>query len=158
MYAFKLLPTPGECASCGRPVPAGMAGHYYQDPMCDACFRQAAPEVADAVPSLAPGCSIQPLDPRRHTRCADCRKSLLGCRFVGQHGEHPLCADCFGARFPEMAALLILHEAALEATAKGRDAPRLLAVAATYRQLLDHLDADDAGEPAEPVDGPDAEL
>ncbi len=150
MYALKPLPTPSECASCGTLVTGQLPGHYYQDPMCDRCFRQAAPEFADAVPMLAPECSIQPFDPRRHDRCADCGDSLLDRRFVGHHGEHPLCTDCFGAHFPGMAALLILHDAALEGALKGRDVSALLSVVDTYRELLDRLDAGGDEQPATP--------
>ncbi len=135
MYSYKLLVTHGECAAgCGTVVVPRLAGHYYREPMCDECFRQAAPDLAEAVQALQPIVSIQ------HQRgpdedCANCGDDLLG-RVAGHHYGDALCVACFGNFAPKLAALLLLEEAAREAAGGSQDAQGLLAVAATYSRLL----------------------
>ncbi len=140
MFFFKLLQTPSECASCGRLVTSRMAGHCYQDPMCDRCFRQAAPELVEESLARQPECSIQLLDTRLHDRCANCGDGLLHRRIAGHHFADPMCSHCFAEYARELSALLILDEASLEAADGGRDAPGLLTVALSYSRLLYRLD------------------
>ena len=141
MFAFKLVQTPRGCASCGTLVTSRLAGHHYQDPMCDPCFREAAPELVEAALALRPESSIQRLEAGRHSRCVDCGDTIHSSRFAGQHFADPLCTACFEARSPALAALLILHEAAVEAAAGACDALELLRVAINYAQVLYRLDA-----------------
>ncbi len=148
MYSFNLVKTPTECASCGTLVTARLAGHCYQDPMCDACFRLAAPEHFEAALRFRSEFSVRQLETRRHGTCANCGGDLVGERFAGHHFDDPLCTVCFQGHSRELAALLFLHQAALEAAAGGRDAPGLLTVAISYSRMLYHLDARRAEEPS----------
>ncbi len=109
--------------------------------MCNPCFRLAAPDLAEAVLKLQPHCSIQRLEARRHDSCANCGDSLIDQRVATFHFADPLCTACMEQYSRELAALLILHEAALEAADGGRDAPGLLTVAINYSRMLYRLDA-----------------
>lgn len=110
--------------------------------MCDPCFEEAAPELAQALAELRPPCTVQLLETRLHRTCAACGGRFEGQRFAGHHRGDPLCTVCFKEHAPELTALLLLDESALEAADGGRDAPGLLAIAIRYSKLLFRLDAE----------------
>ncbi len=157
MYSFKLVKLPTGCASCRALVNPGLAGHYYQDPMCARCFSEAAPEYAEALLSLQPKCTVSRLDARRHDRCANCGDNLVGNRFAGYHFGDALCTMCFQEYAPELAALLVLHESAIDAADGARDAPGMLNIAVTYLRILYRLDAWRAEKPPEGNPDPTSE-
>ena len=130
MYCYKLLETPRKCAAgCGTTVVNRLAGHYYRDPLCESCFRKAAPEVVEAIKSLD-SASIRFLGVGAVTACADCGDRLTR-RMAGHHRGDLFCVRCFHQHAPELVGLLLLHEAALEA-ASVRSAEDLFIVAAAY--------------------------
>ena len=108
--------------------------------MCDSCFQELAPELAEAVLALQPKSSIQLLEPRACDTCANCGGDLSGSRFAAHHFGDPHCTFCFEEEAPGLAALLIVGEAALEAAAGARDAAGLLRVAVSFSRLLYRLD------------------
>ncbi len=142
MYSFNLVNSPRKCAACGLIVRSRLAGHWYQEPLCDPCFRLAAPTLFEEVSAMRPESSVQLLETRLHTACANCGGNLLGQRFAGHHHDDPLCTFCLEQDAPELAALLMLEEAVLEAADGGRDAPGLLKVAIAYSRRLYRLDAE----------------
>ncbi len=158
MYSYQLLKAPRGCASCGTTVAAGLAGHHYQDPMCETCFRLVAPDVGEAMRRergdgrilRAARASLLPV--RWATTCANCGDRLLAVRIAGHHYGDPLCFSCFYLHAPEVAALLRLDEAARQA-ADTLDSRNLLTVAVSYTDLLHHLDAEHPREKA-PRDPP----
>ncbi len=140
MYSLQLLEIPKKCSlACGRTVPARLAGHYCRDPLCDACFAEAAPALVAALGLRS--VSIRLLESRLGVRCAHCGDRLSGRRMVGHHHGEPHCNRCFDARAPEMASLLLLEEAALEAADSRCGAQDLLQVAIYYARRLFRLDA-----------------
>ncbi len=141
MYSFNLVRASRKCAACGAAVTSRLAGHYYQDPLCDRCFEELAPELVEALLELRAQSSVERLEPGRRPICSDCGDSLLGQRFVGHVLGKPLCTLCFEKRDRGLAALLILEEAALNAAVPPRDAPAHLTVAIDYSRLQDRLDA-----------------
>ena len=91
-----------------------LAGHTYQDPMCEACFRIVAPGLVEATLGLQPVASIEPLKARATASCANCGDPLHS-RMVGHHRGDPLCVDCFREHSPDLAGLLLMVEGMLEA-------------------------------------------
>lgn len=149
--SFNLVLTPEQCAAgCGTMVTSRVAGHFYQDPLCDPCFQEMAPDLVKALNALRPKCSIQPLETRLHDSCAACGGNILAQRFAGHHLGDLLCTVCFEKVDPGLAALLMLEEAALDAADARRDAPALLNIAVDYSRLQYRLDADRPLE-AEPL-------
>ncbi len=149
MYSLQLLRTPARCASgCGTVVKSRLAGHYFQDPMCHSCFEQAAPELAAAL-GLRPT-SLQLLESRLEVTCAQCGDRLEGRRIAGHHLGDPTCRACFEKRAPELTALLLLEDAAVQAAERGRDAQGLLKVAINYARRLRRRNAERRREPLKP--------
>jgi len=133
-HSYNLVEGPAECAAgCGATVAQRLAGHYYLEPLCDACFSAAAPELAGRIAALQPATAIRSIDPRLVYTCANCGDRLSG-RLAGHHLGDPLCVPCFGIRNPDQAALLLLHEAALRARAV--DPIELLEVVLNYVRTL----------------------
>jgi len=128
-------------------VTSRLAGHYYQDPMCERCFQEAAPEHVEALLEMRPEVSVQPLETRRHDKCAECGADIFGQRYAGHHLGDPMCTVCFEKCDPGLAALLILEEGALEAADARRDAPALLDLAVDYSRLQYRLDAERPRKP-----------
>ncbi len=147
MYSFNLVKTPTECAGCGTLVTSRVAGHYYQDPMCDECFQGAAPELAEEMHAMLTERSIRPLETSSRDSCANCGDSLVEMRFAGHHFDDPLCTPCLEEHAPGLAALLHLEEAVLETADRSRDLPGLLHAAETYCRIQNRLDADRPRKP-----------
>ncbi|MCP3957420.1 MAG: hypothetical protein GY719_06175 [bacterium] len=146
MYSYQLLKTPGECAAgCGTTVVKRFVGHYYSEPMCDRCFEAAAPELAEAASASRPNGSVR-LRLRSSATCANCGDHLPG-RFAGYHMADPLCVSCLREHAAELAALLLLDEAALKAADGGQHARELLDVAVNYAKVLHRLDAEHPRNP-----------
>lgn len=142
MYSYKLVKAPGECAAgCGTTVTKRVAGHYFREPMCDTCFSAAAPELDMVLRALQPVISVRFLEARSTAVCANCGDRLTG-RIAAFHGGDPLCLGCVREHSPEVAALLLLEEAALEAADAGQHAADLLDVALSYAKALYRLDED----------------
>ncbi len=114
MYSFQLLKTPRECAACGTLVTTRLAGHSYQDPMCETCFRAVAPGLVKATLGLQPVASIEPLEAPSTATCANCGDRLRA-RMAGHHHGDPLCVECFREHALDLAGLLQLVEGLLEA-------------------------------------------
>ena len=121
--------------------------------MCDTCFRLVAPDVdeemrrqrGDARILRAARVSVLPV--RSATTCAICGDYLGAARIAGHHWGDPVCSPCFYHHAPEVAALLYLDRAALQA-ADTLDSRNLLTVAVSYRDLLHRLDAEHPRDPA----------
>ncbi len=142
MYSYKFVQTPGKCAAgCGTIVTNRLAGHYYVEPMCDRCFREADPEVARAIAGLQPSADVRVVEGCSGLACANCGDRLSG-RNVGHHKGDPLCVACLREHEPRLAALLRLEEAVLIAVRAGLCAEELLTVAVWYARALDALDAE----------------
>ncbi len=141
MYSYKFVKAPTACAAgCGTIVTSRLAGHYYVDPMCDPCFRQAAPELARALSQLQPLTDLRYLEVGTARFCCNCGSRLSG-RITGYHLGDPMCIGCFRHHDPNLAVLLRLEEAVLEAAKSRRYAEDLFAVAVWYSRALDRLDA-----------------
>ncbi len=147
MYSINLVRASRKCAGCGATVTSRLAGHHYQDPLCDRCFHELAPELEGALLELRSKSSIQRLDPRCRPICTACGDNILGQRFVGHVLGEPQCTLCFERHDRGLAALLILEEAALDAAVTPRDAPALFTVAIDYSRLQDRLDSRGGREP-----------
>ncbi len=143
-YSYRLVAGPGKCASgCGTLVTNRLAGHYYLQPLCDACFHDAAPELAGAIVALQPVTSVRELDASSAATCANCGDCISG-RLAGHHMGDPMCVACFREHAPVLAALLYLEEAVREAAAADRYAEQLLAGAVWYARLVDIIDPEDS--------------
>ncbi len=141
MYSFKIVNRPDRCAGCGRVVTSRSAGHHYQQPMCDSCFSTTVPELAGI---LKP--TVQMLERRSGARCSKCGLRLRG-RIAGHLKGDPLCPGCFPNPSPELALLLLLSEAALEAASTADDAEALFEIAVKYAQTHYELDAEHPRNP-----------
>lgn len=145
-------PSIATCAHCGTRLEVRITGRHRRAPLCVECFRQHAPDLAallcfDEQILRAARVSILPVRPA--TPCTGCGDQLTTPRFAGHHWGDPLCFACFYQHAPEIAALLHLHEAALEA-AQNRDSRNLLDAAVGYFKLLHKLDARHPREPRPP--------
>lgn len=141
MYSYRFVEGTKKCAAgCGKIVTDRLAGHYYVDPMCDSCFRQADPELAQALSEMQALTDVRCLDVGSVAFCCNCGGRLSG-RFAGHHLGDPLCVGCLRHRDPKLAVLLRLEEAVLEAAESKRYAEDLLAIAVWYSRALDRLDA-----------------
>ncbi len=140
MYSFQLLKSPRGCIGCGALVTSRLAGHLYQDPMCETCFRAVpeASELFDLTLGLRSVVSIEPLKwPSTGTFCANCG-DRLDVRVAGHHRGKPLCVACFREHAPDLAGLLLLGEKMLEV---ARASLSELGSSATCARCGDHLEA-----------------
>ncbi len=137
-YSLRLLRASTPCHLCNKIVEQGIAPHFYCDPLCHECFQQAAAELAKAMLDLQPEYSIQISDDSAAT-CANCRREIRIQRFAAFHFNSRLCSTCLAEHTPQIAALLLLHQAAIETADGNHDTPGLLAVVLAYARLLHRL-------------------
>ncbi len=139
MYSIQLLATPEPCAAgCGTTVRKRIAGHYFRDPLCDPCFRQAAPELSRKAMAFRGSPCIRGISAPALT-CQRCER-LLTSRVAGYHLAERLCAECLFPHSEDLGLLLWLQEAALQAARGVRDDEALFKVLREYIGVCSRLE------------------
>jgi hypothetical protein len=111
MYCLRHLDEPRTCHTCRQPVAAGLAGYYYNHPLCQVCFRECDPLLA-ALLSAAESLSCTSLQASRGSgarTCASCSHPMTSW-ILGRHRQGLLCRRCFQGLDPHLGSVLILEK------------------------------------------------
>jgi len=140
MYCLRNLAQPTVCHNCRQPVPAGLAGFYYNHALCGSCFRECDPQLASLLTAAELTETVLQVPPAdRPQLCGGCHQPIRAW-ITGRQGHDLFCRCCFRDLDPHLTSVLILEKAVRTLVEDRAPSSQYLELARHYVDARSRLD------------------